>query len=77
MSAVAAHHPHAYPRGASAIERGALRAADRVAAWALGRAEHRQARREALLARIQDEQTRRPDPRALEHELARMGLPRR
>jgi len=77
MSAVAATRTTVIPRGATAIERLSIRFAAVVTLWATERAERREDRRVAMLATIQDEQTRKADPRATEHLLAQVGLRRR
>jgi len=77
MSAVAATRTITVPRGATAFERFSIRIAAAVTRWATARAERRQGRHEAMLAAIKEEQTRKPDPRAADHLLAQMGLPRR
>jgi len=74
MSAVVITRAHAVPRGATALERASIRLAEAVARWAIARAELREDRREAMLAAIQAEQTRRADPRATDHLLAQVGL---
>lgn len=77
MSAVVATRRYPVPRGASALERATIRSADAVTRWVTRRAEQRQDRRERILLGIKEQQTRRADARAVEHELARMGLPRK
>ncbi|MDP3951310.1 hypothetical protein [Microbacterium sp.] len=76
MSAVVMTRTHVVPRGATALERASIRIAEAVARWAIARAELREDRREAMLAAIQAEQTRRPDPLATAHLLSQMGLRR-
>ncbi|GGD84961.1 hypothetical protein [Microbacterium murale] len=77
MSAVAITRTHAVPRGATALERASIRLADAVTRWAMRRAELRQERRDAMLAAVQAEQTRKADPRAADHMLAQVGVIRR
>ncbi|MGL3151386.1 hypothetical protein ACSS7Z_13625 [Microbacterium sp. A82] len=77
MSAVAVTRTSPVPRGANALERGSIRLADAMTRWATRRVERRQDRREAMLAAIKAEQTRKPDPRATDHALLHMGLPLR
>lgn len=77
MSAVAITRTHALPRGATALERASIRLADAVTRWAMRRAELRQERRDAMLAAVQAEQTRKADPRAADHMLAQVGVIRR
>lgn len=74
MSAVAATRTNAVPRGATALERVSILFAEAVARWATARAELREDRREAMLAQIQAEQTRKADPLPAEHLLAQVGL---
>lgn len=74
MSAVVTTRIYTVPRGASALERGSIRLADAVTRWATRSAERRQDRREAMLAAIKEQQTRKPDPRAVDHALAQMGM---
>ncbi|MCS3843880.1 hypothetical protein [Microbacterium sp. AK031] len=76
MSAAVMTRTHVVPRGATALERASIRIAEGVARWAIARAELREDRREAMLAAIQAEQTRRSDPLATEHLLSQMGLRR-
>lgn len=74
MSAAVVPHVPTVPRGATAIERWGIR----VAAYAMRRltrrAERRQERHDAMLARIEAEQTARPDARAIDYALAQNGL---
>lgn len=74
MSAVAITRTVAVPCGATGIERASIRLADVLARWATDRAERRQDRHDAMLASIQEEQTRKSDPRATDHALAQMGM---
>lgn len=74
MSTVASTGTYAVPRGATALERTSIRIAEAVARWATARAEIREDRRNAMLAAIQAEQTRRADSRSVEHMLAQMGV---
>jgi hypothetical protein len=74
---VAITRTHAVPRGATVLERATIRFADAVMRWAMRRAERRQDRRDAMLAAIHAEQTRKSDPHAAGHMLASMGLNRR
>ncbi|WP_300267828.1 hypothetical protein [Microbacterium sp.] len=74
MSAMAITRAQAFPRGATAVERWSIRLAASVTRWATRRAERRQERHEAMLAAIQAENTRKADPRAIEHLLAQVGL---
>ncbi|MGP6171784.1 hypothetical protein ACTU6U_12210 [Microbacterium sp. A196] len=77
MSAVAVTRTYPVPRGATSLERWSIGVAETVARWATARAERREDRRDAMLASIQAEQTRKADPRAADHLLAQMGMPRR
>lgn len=77
MSAVVITRTHAVPRGATALERASIRLADAVTRWAMRRGELRQERRDAMLAAVQAEQTRKADPRAADHMLAQVGVIRR
>lgn len=77
MSAVAVTRTYTVPRGATGFERFSIRIADAVTRWATARAEHRQDRHETMLAALKEQQTRRSDPRAVDHLLAQMGLPRK
>ncbi|MGO2747454.1 hypothetical protein [Microbacterium sp.] len=77
MSAVIATRPVVVPRGANSLERGSIRIAAAVTRWATGRAEQREDQRLRMLATIQAEQTQKADPRAADHMLAQMGMPRR
>lgn len=74
MSAVAVTRTVVVPRGATFIERSSFRLAAAMTRWATARAERREDRRVAMLAAIQDEQTRKADPRATDHALAQMGM---
>lgn len=76
MSAVPATRAITVPRGASTIERVSIRFAAAMTRWAIRRAERREDRRERMLAAIQEQQTRRVDPRAAVHLLAQMGMRR-
>lgn len=76
MSALVSTRTYVVPRGATTMERWSIRTADAITRWATSRAERREHRRDAMLAAIQAEQTRKPDPRAVDHLLAQMGLPR-
>ncbi|WP_243225918.1 hypothetical protein [Microbacterium sp. CIAB417] len=75
MSAVIASQVPVIPRGATALERWALRRAIAVTGWITRRAEIRQERHDALLARLQIEQTTAADPAATDRALAQCGLP--
>lgn len=58
-------------------ERGLLRAADRLTAYVEHRIARRAERRVLALDLLREQQTRKQDPRAVDHALAQMGLPRR
>lgn len=58
-------------------ERQLLRLADYVTSRVRRRIEHRALRRELALDLLREQQTRRHDPRAVEHLLAQMGVPGR
>ncbi len=77
MSAVAMTRTYPVPGGATALERGSIRLAEAVARWAMRRAEARQDSRQTMLAAIKAEQTRKLDPRAVDHLLAQQGVSRR
>ena len=74
MSAVVVTRTIAVPRGATVIERSSIRLAAVVTRWATERAERREDRRVAMLAAIKADQTRKADPRAVDHLLAQVGL---
>ena len=77
MSAVVTTRAIVVPRGATGLERASIRLAAAVTRWATLRAERREDRRAELLAAIMAQQTAKADPRATDHLLAQMGLPRR
>lgn len=64
----------AVPLGASRAERAALRVSAAIVRWATTRAARRAERRELMLRRLHEEQTRRTDPRAVDHALIALGL---
>ncbi|ALX67127.1 hypothetical protein [Microbacterium sp. XT11] len=59
------------------VERGLLALAARLTAFVEHRVAERAARRELALDLLREQQSRRADPRAVEHLLALSGLPRR
>ncbi|MGF2947775.1 hypothetical protein [Microbacterium alcoholitolerans] len=59
------------------IERSLLRIADAITAFVARRSAVRAERREIALDMLREQQARKHDPRAIEHALAQLGLPRR
>ncbi|WP_282846015.1 hypothetical protein [Microbacterium oxydans] len=58
-------------------ERRLLRLADRLTVYVENRISHRAERRELSLDLLREQQTRRQDPRAVDHALAQLGVTRR
>ncbi|MBS0024617.1 hypothetical protein [Microbacterium paraoxydans] len=58
-------------------ERGLLHLADRLTGYVEHRVAQRARRRELALDLLEEQQARRHDPRAVDHLLAQLGLPRR
>lgn len=58
-------------------ERSLLRIADAITGFVARRRAVRAERREIALDILREQQARKHDPRAIEHTLAQLGLPRR
>ncbi|REJ04550.1 hypothetical protein DY023_13985 [Microbacterium bovistercoris] len=61
----------------TATERTLLRIADGITAFVAYRRERRIERREIALDLLREQQSRKQDPRAVDHALAQLGLSRR
>lgn len=59
------------------VERSLLRVADSLTAFVAHHREQRSERRELALDLLREQQARRQDPLAVEHQLAALGLSRR